>query len=260
MISSRSVRRILLSLSSTFKSCSKAMCKQVWVLVVRNSQSLLEGLGFLEEVVSHTWFSVPPLCYSQECSLSTEFQRFSGTFLRRAAMSSKRKRADSPAQLAERSEGQEPRSHGSMDDQSRSDPPVGHGAGGRTLSVHGLGGHAFQLHVGSAAMGWEVVRDLAARLGRPAGSLLLMSGRSMLDLHRALLQQVANDEVTYVARIFEVGRAASSFQKALAKKPLNKADACAFDALQTLTFGDGFDQSLENQLPSTLQTLTFEAV
>ncbi|CAE7454918.1 ccrn4l [Symbiodinium natans] len=168
--------------------------------------------------------------------------RFKGSFLElqlleafscagaaRSACSWKRKRADSPAHLAERSDGQEPGSHGLMDGQSRSVPPVGHGAGGRSLSIHGLGGHAFQLYVGSAAMGWEVVRDIAARLGRPAGSLLLTSGGSMLDLHQALLQQVADDDVTYVARSFGAGCAVSSFQKALVGKPLNEADACAFD-------------------------------
>ena len=138
------------------------------------------------------------------------------------------------------------------------DSPSFGGAGKRPLSIHGLGGFSFQLAVDHMAMGWEVVREIAAKVGRPAESLVLASGGSLLDLHRPLLQQVENDEVSYVVRGFGAGRAAVSLRNTFAKKALNTADACALNEVVSLTFGNNFNQSLEGiQLPSTLQTLRF---
>ena len=85
---------------------------------------------------------------------------------------------------------------------------------------------------------------VAAQVGRPAESLMLTSGGGVLDLRGPLLEQVTNDEVTYVAQRFGAGRAAVSLEKTLAKKAFNPADVCAANEVVSLTFGWDFNQSM----------------
>ncbi|CAE7567303.1 unnamed protein product [Symbiodinium natans] len=128
----------------------------------------------------------------------------------------------------------------------------------RPVSIHGLGGYVVEVDVDPTAPGWEVIRDVAAKVGRPAESLMLTSGGRVLDVHQPLLQQVGHDDVTYVVRHFGAGLAALSFEKALAQKALDPADASALDEVVFLTFGSRFNQSLQKvKLPGDLQTLTF---
>ena len=66
----------------------------------------------------------------------------------------------------------------------------------QTVSVYCLAGSSFELEVDSAQTGWEAAERIAARLGQPAGLLVLTSGDSIIDQCQLLLRQVQHDEIS----------------------------------------------------------------
>ena len=150
----------------------------------------------------------------------------------------------------------------------------------RTVNVHCLAGSSFELEVNSAETGREVAERIAAGVGHPACLLVLTSGDCVIDQSQLLLHQVQHDEIWYVVRRLGAGRVAMLWERLLEEETLpDVADVAALhetmsltwysdqdlnqgiqlpSSLQSLTFGDMFDQSLEGiQLPSSLQSLTF---
>ena len=147
----------------------------------------------------------------------------------------------------------------------------------QTVSVHGLAGSSFEMDVNSAETGRQVAERIAAGVGHPAGVLVLTSGGCVIDQCQLLLHQVQHDEIWYVVRKLGAGRVAILWECLLEEKTLS--DAAALNetmsltwyssqelhkgiqlpsSLQSLTFGEEFNQSLEGiQLPSSLQSLTF---
>eukprot|EP00439_Symbiodinium_sp_Y106_P022221 s3802_g2.t1 len=145
------------------------------------------------------------------------------------------------------------------------------------VSVHCLAGSSFELEVNSAEPGREVAERIAAGVGHPACLLVLTSGGCVIDQRQLLLPQVQHDEIWYVVRRLGEGRVAMLWERLLEEKTLS--DVAALNetmsltwysgqdlnrgiqlpsSLQSLTFGQYFDQSLEGiQLPSSLQSLTF---
>ena len=145
------------------------------------------------------------------------------------------------------------------------------------MTVHCLADSSFELEVNSAETGREVAERIAAEVGHPAFLLVLTSGNCFIDQCQLLLHQVQHDEIWYVVRKFGAGRVAMLWESLLEEKTL--FDVAALNetmsltwlsnqqlnqgiqlpsSLQSLSFGDGFDQSLEGiQLPSSLQSLMF---
>eukprot|EP00439_Symbiodinium_sp_Y106_P040795 s653_g5.t1 len=149
----------------------------------------------------------------------------------------------------------------------------------RTVTVHCLAGSSCELHVNSAETGREVAERIAAEVGHPAGLLVLTCGGCVIDQCQLLLRQVQHDEISYVVRKLGAGRVAMLWERLLEEQTLPNVDAAALNetmslgwespqelnqgmqlpsSLQTLTFGNRFNQSLAGiQLPSSLQSLTF---
>ena len=125
------------------------------------------------------------------------------------------------------------------------------------LTIHNAAGATFELHVDDVETGQDVRRRVAGSVGLSAASIALTSGGRVLDLHQPLLQQIQNQELTYVARKFGAGCAARSIERALARTGVND-DTDAMDAVVALKLGHDFNLSLEGlELPSGLRTLTF---
>ena len=66
------------------------------------------------------------------------------------------------------------------------------------LTIRCLAGPAFELDVNALETGLDVGRRVAERTGRPAECLRLTSGGRIIDHRHPLLQQVQDQEVTYV--------------------------------------------------------------
>ena len=147
----------------------------------------------------------------------------------------------------------------------------------RTVSVYCLAGSSFELEVDSAQTGWEAAEQIAARVGQPAGLLVLTSGGCFVEQCQMLLDQVQHDEISYAVRKLGAGRVTMLWQNLLEQKTL--FDVAALNetmsltwlssqqlnksiqlpsSLQSLEFGCRFNQRLDGiQLPSNLQSLTF---
>ena len=71
-----------------------------------------------------------------------------------------------------------------------------------TVSVHCLAGSSFELEVSSGETGWDVAGRVAVEVGHLTETLMLTSGGCVLDQHRPLLQQVQNEEITYLGSCY----------------------------------------------------------
>eukprot|EP00913_Durusdinium_trenchii_P004699 g4364.t1 len=139
-------------------------------------------------------------------------------------------------------------------------PGTGAGASGRELKIHALDGSRFNLPVDDAATVEEVVQSISERLEpRPGRRLVLTSGDHVLEESKALWPQVENEEITYVAQQVGAGQAAVTLHRALSRSSdQTRAEVNAIDAIDSLVFGEMFNQSLENvTLPGHLQILRF---
>ena len=126
----------------------------------------------------------------------------------------------------------------------------------RTVSVHCLAGSSFELEVNFAETGWEVAERIAAGVGHPAGLLVLTSGGCVIDQGQLLLHQVQHDEIWYLVRKLGAGRVAMLWERLLQERTLS--DVGALNETMSLTWYSNQDLYQGIQLPSRLQSLTFE--